>query len=615
MKFRDAARILRSRWFVCRLMDAIGRALAPFSVFVVVALFLCSHFGVRMPYGGVALALHLVFIAALALRLYLRRPDYVSVMALWDEICGRKEVFVSALVFEEDGAAREGERLHIAKAARELDSELAKLGSQMPVRMPYHAFALAAIVVTFSFTQYLTPLIPQDELPLDELARQEAMKEGKSLAKKAKGLDELKELDDEKKEDIDKLQKLIEETAKKIEKLEKNTPRDVLEELENMAREAEKLADGFADSEGGGLSSDMIAEMERHADTAALAAALRAKDLEKTETEASKIADKLEGDSMNMEQEERLRRALRSSLDKANDEDKKSVPYKHMDDALKHLNKSRQHHAKNEKEDAKKERQLAGKDFRNMQNQYKTAAQRKKALKRLQRLAQALRKSGSNIAGNKNSGLKRLAKLGKSGSGQSQSGSQRRLVRNMPLKGLNNLRGLQSGKYGSGKMPTSSGLSKAPTSGGMPVPGTGSGSGMGNTPIPGAGNQPGGSGGAPVPGAGQGAGKGNGAGQGGLQAGTGTAPYGTTKTNPYKTDKTGVVAGKTGEGPAMVRTVEGGKHEEDSVRGSNTLTANFINAEEEALSDEQLPLSRREQVLKYFGALRKQVTDEQGEDK
>jgi hypothetical protein len=42
---------------------------------------------------------------------------------------------------------------------------------------------------------------------------------------------------------------------------------------------------------------------------------------------------------------------------------------------------------------------------------------------------------------------------------------------------------------------------------------------------------------------------------------------------------------------------------------ARALAADFIRAEEEALSAEPLPLSRREQVLRYFTALRERFDE------
>ena len=132
---------------------------------------------------------------------------------------------------------------------------------------------------------------------------------------------------------------------------------------------------------------------------------------------------------------------------------------------------------------------------------------------------------------------------------------------------------------------------------GKPVPGQGAGQGQGNTPVPGT--------------DGQGRGMVQKAGTGGLYAGRGSAPYGNTATNPLKATSTQVVAPKLGaEGPSETRQVDGSNHPEDAQRQARQLAVQFLKAEEEALHEEPLPLTRREEVLRYFTTLRRRIEDE-----
>ncbi|MFW6161794.1 MAG: hypothetical protein ACODAJ_03440, partial [Planctomycetota bacterium] len=132
-------------------------------------------------------------------------------------------------------------------------------------------------------------------------------------------------------------------------------------------------------------------------------------------------------------------------------------------------------------------------------------------------------------------------------------------------------------------------------------------------PIPGQGACPGGAcpgGMAPVPGAGGRPG-GQGGGRGGLRAGHGTAPYGDKATKPFGASSTKVVGPALGkEGESKVRFVEGQAHREETARSASEIAIQFIRAEEEALAEEPLPLTRRDQVLRYFTALRRQLEDE-----
>ena len=134
--------------------------------------------------------------------------------------------------------------------------------------------------------------------------------------------------------------------------------------------------------------------------------------------------------------------------------------------------------------------------------------------------------------------------------------------------------------------------------GGSQCPGSGSGSGAGA-----------GAGTTPVPGAGQ---QGQGAGVGGLYAGHGSAPYSPSPTSPHKPSTTKTVSvPPAGEGPAQLREIEGQSHGEEAARSRQELAIDFITVQEEALSEEPLPVSRRDQVLRYFTELRRRL--EQGE--
>ncbi len=54
-------------------------------------------------------------------------------------------------------------------------------------------------------------------------------------------------------------------------------------------------------------------------------------------------------------------------------------------------------------------------------------------------------------------------------------------------------------------------------------------------------------------------------------------------------------------------TREPGDRSESSARSKREIAIEFLKVQEEALASEPLPLSRREHVLRYFTALRKQL--------
>jgi hypothetical protein len=109
---------------------------------------------------------------------------------------------------------------------------------------------------------------------------------------------------------------------------------------------------------------------------------------------------------------------------------------------------------------------------------------------------------------------------------------------------------------------------------------------------------------------------GQGAGVGGHQAGHGSAPLGGGTASPFRAAKADQVnAQVSGQGPAQVRAIDPGQRQEETELSLQQLATATMTAEEEALADEPLPLSRREQVLRYFTALRRQLeTHDSGND-
>ena len=69
-----------------------------------------------------------------------------------------------------------------------------------------------------------------------------------------------------------------------------------------------------------------------------------------------------------------------------------------------------------------------------------------------------------------------------------------------------------------------------------------------------------------------------------------------------------VKAQQSGEGSSMLRQIEGGApREEDASQTASQLSVEFLEAQEAALDEAALPAGRREQVRRYFNALRKRL--------
>jgi hypothetical protein len=131
--------------------------------------------------------------------------------------------------------------------------------------------------------------------------------------------------------------------------------------------------------------------------------------------------------------------------------------------------------------------------------------------------------------------------------------------------------------------------------------------GMLTAPIPGLNpgmNAPGaGLGG--VPGAGSAPGAG-----GGKDAGSGTMDMFEQKSEITAANKESRVATQLNEGDSEFRTVEGGAVKSETAKLSRKeIVINFIDTEEEALDEQTLPLTRRNQVLRYFSEIRRQLEE------
>jgi len=605
--FRDASgRVIRrlcvARWF--RLLGRSAVVVFPAAAAAAVALWLSGH---DLFHVAWAAALVVAWLALTGLWTWWRRPSAQAALALWDEVAGRREMFLSALCFESRAPDDAGEQLHLARARARLPEDLRGLRRDLPVRLAHRAWLLPAALIVLT-SLLLVPGSPAGEPPLDDAARQGAEQVAQTLKDPAALLPIQEDLKPDEKEKLKKLEAALDETAENLRKLDQDaTPRDVLAELEQRAHEAETLARSLDDA-AESLSSAMLAELERHADTTDLASALRAKDLDKSSDESEKLAKRLAHKDLSLDEQKRVERALEKSLGVASKRDKQGLVGKHLNKAHKELKKNRPKPAANQ--------------FRQLAKRLAQARQRQLASKRLKQLAKQLRASGQKIFGRNPSSLRRLAQNNPSGLRQlnaqqlqaagklslQQLGAMGRLAPGQVQPGTpvalipgTNLPGNPTGKLIVGPIPGT-----GQPRGVCPIPGTGQMAGQ----IPGMGQMPGG-GACPIPGSCPSGGSMQGGGVGGLQAGHGTAPYGNTPTKPLAATDTGVVAPPpTGEGPSLVRNVEGGPHREEAAREFRKVAAAVLQAEEEALAEEPLPLSRRGQVLRYFTAIRRQLVDQ-----
>lgn len=630
LTFHDVSRRVVFRLFVAHWFRLLGRSAVPVYAAAAIVAGCAWHFGVVWMDTFWALGLVLAWLAATCAWAGFRRPSAEAALAYWDEGAGRDEMFISAFCFESRRHPEAGEQLHLDRAARQLRRDVSGLARDLPTPLAHRAWLLPLAFVGL-VGLLLVPPSPADEPRVDQAARARAQEVAQTLAGQTKLVDKDKGLTPDEEEQLKKLEKSVKETTEKLRKLDDQTHRSVLAELEEKAHQAEKLAEAMQRVGEDELSSKMLEELARHADTTDFASAMQAKNLQKGSEEALKLSTRLEHKDLSLEEQKRVEHALDKALEVATKADKQGLVGKHLKQAHQGLRK-------NKPKDA-------GRQLQKLSKQLAQARQRQLAKQRLQRLAQQLRNSGQRIFGRNPSKIRRLTKNNQSGL-QQLGAQQLQALKNMSLQ--QRLGAMQQGQLGratiGAKLAAGQNLPKAgmqvpipgsnappapgmgpapmPGSGQTPIPGTnppGPGPGAAGPGTPGPGNVPGtpgpgpgaaGPGGGhgpavPVPGA-----PGPGAGDGGHFAGHGSAPYGNKKTNPLNPTGTGVVdAAVSGEGPSAVRSIERGMHREDTLRNSRDLAIEFIKTEEEALAAEPLPLSRRQQVLRYFTALRRQLVE------
>ena len=530
-----------------------------------------------------ALALIPAWLAVNAFVAWMRSPEPFEALAAWDRATGRREMFASAWFFENAEARTEGAALHLARAHVRLGEDRGKLAGALPLRFSAAMWIAPLLFAVFAVSGWLRLPISAENVAISPEARARAAKAGADLAKQAAVLKPLAGLSDEEKKRLEQLRAALDETAKKLGLME--TPRDLLEELERRAREAEKVAEQLRAEDPGALSSTFLAELERNADTAELGAALRAQDLGRVAEEARALQAKL-GQQGSLEEQKRLQEELKRALEAANEDDRKNKAGEKLDEAGKQL--------------AAGDRAAAAQKLGELADDAERAAQRQQAQNQLRDLAQNFRAAGGQILGGQN--LQRLMAPPPSGmiplAGFAQSAPGTPLQQGAPLALI----------PFSGVPPPGEpdGMLLFPVPGNEPIdpdaplfliPGEGgNGDGAIAFPVPGAG----GAGGAP------GDGK-----VAGSQAGRGTAPLGGDTTKPRDATQTGVVAPTPGaEGPSQRRAVAGQSHREQAARSKKQIAIEFLKSEEAALAEEPLPLSRRAQVLLYFSALRKQLENQ-----
>lgn len=542
----------------------------------------------------------------------LRRPTPFQALARWDAARdgGDSEALASAWQFSGEAQPTEGQKLHLQQSAAALQKE--DVRDQLARDLPSPARAwLGWLPLLLLLALFLRPLGTFGSKTDDSVgaeAANQAAAETKKLAEKGLDADKMKSLTDEEKKAVEKLREDLKKTAEAMKDAGGDSKRDLMAALEKRAREAEKLAETLKEDQTW-ASAELLAELRRHADTADMGDTVANKDAKKTAQEALKLAAELNSETLTHEASERLASALKDIGKAATPEDKaKPVG---------------QHSAAADQKMKARQPKPAAEEFQALAAAMNKKAERQNAQNELQKLANQLRQSEMNIAGQKNqSNMEKLP---------GQPPQQAQKSQSTPLQAPSDLQPLQ---MPSGPLPQPNDMSRqAGMAGKMtPVPGTlkpGQGKGDKTAFVPGAkpgqggkpvlfapipGTKPGpGAGGKPMSGPLPGFGKaGNMAGLGGSEAGVGTTKEATgAATKPKETAFDALVQTEPGaSGDSAMRAVEGQPHQEEAARARREVSLQNLRLEEEALDEKNLPASRRDQVKRYFNSLREKLGDE-----
>lgn len=540
-----------------------------------------------------------------------RRPGEFSALALWDQAAGRREAFASAWWFEKHAEEGETARAHIdAQRVVLAQAWPVSLKRDLPLR-PDRWLALPLLIAILgSFISIITAP-PSEVVVMDQDMTRKAAEEAKKLAQTDWEKKKLAGLKEEESKQVEDLKQKLQKTASALANAGGKDARDVLAELEKRAREAEKLAEELGNGKEPWASEKLIDAMRQHADTADLGDAVAAKNAQAASQAAETLASQLKSPQLGAEAKERMNETLKDAQQQADQEDRKRAVGQNVLAAGDQMQQGKA--------------AGAGEEFQKLADKLRDLALREQSRKELQQLAQQLRDSGSNIAGQQDSSNGAMQQMSQAGQGESspQQGQQSapqtgqgqngQQMLNPPGMGQagqqNQMQQPQDGKGQGGQQqqpmmsmgqgqPGQAGKQGQPGDGPMllaPIPGGGKPDDKPPTIIvtsDGAQADPNG----PMltmPG-------------NGLSPGSSKADLNNTPTEKQSTgDQSVVRAQQNSEGQSTVRSVEGGARNEQSTRTSTQTALDAIQAEEAALDEAALPPARREQVRRYFNELRK----------
>jgi hypothetical protein len=306
------------------------------------------------------------------------RPSQYAVWALWDREAGRREAFAAAWSYEQRAQMTEGEARHWQGQAQLLPEALGRLRRDLPLpklgRLVWVGVGLMGIGLTGGWVAAVTrgPTLNAEMLAA-------ALAEAGRLAKLEVKAEKLAALTEAERK---QLEAQVQGAAEALAESAGKTAREVLDVLEQRAREAEKMAERLGKGDEAWASPELTDALRRQADTADLGDAVADRRGGEAADEAQALAEKM--DSAAADQEERLK-GLFEDLNKASaPEDKERLVGRGVAGAAQGLQAG--------------QKAEASAALREMAEQLREQQGRQQTQQELERLAQQLREAGSQVA-------------------------------------------------------------------------------------------------------------------------------------------------------------------------------------------------------------------------
>jgi hypothetical protein len=518
-------------------------------------------------------------------------------LAHWDSVSSTGGSLASAWWFARNNATGPGEQLHLRAAEEIVLRRAPALPQELAPGRPARTWWWLVIIPVIVGSGLGRRSLSWEERPITAAMKETAAGLAQDLAILRERLrDESPSADAQPEAKSGKLEDLVSGAEKLLAQPGHASAGEMLDGLEDRARKIEDLAREFRGNADWAPPA-VVEELERHADTAALAGQIRERNALGGAAEASRLAEL----SQSGVAADRLQQALKSAVGKANPDEGRSAVVHELAEAETHLQA--------------RQGEQAGDDFRQLSEHFRGLARQEDARKELEALTAKLREGAERLTGSARENTRQSVAANEPPPGAQALDDQ--APPPAPGESVNP----PPVPQGSGKSPSLGG-NAAPMPGppDAPVPGQATAPIPGTTapppsatltlqaPVPGEASPPSGPMlSAPVPGSNAPGAPGQTAGlQPGLNAGEGTAPMTPAPSKTLASARDDRVATKVGaEGESQTRAVRGNQVRAEQATVATRQASGATGPVEESAMDEQaLPASRREQVRRYFNALR-----------